>query len=151
MNVGAFNLVPEVSYTVLSFFSFFFLFLFCSNGFFPYVFQLTYSFFNLIYSASPSSVFFISVTVLFNLVCSLNLLFVKYFLYLLSLRLHSFSVILDHLQHYYFELFFQEDCLSLLHLVYSSSVLSCSFFGNIFLCHLILSNLLCLQAVLCRL
>ena len=51
LKVGAFNVFPEVSETVLlSFHSFFFI-LFCSSDLQESVFQLTYSFFCLIHSA----------------------------------------------------------------------------------------------------
>ena len=54
VNVGAFNVVPEVSEMVLiSFHSFFFI-LFHSGDFHHSVFQLTYPFFCLIYSAIDS-------------------------------------------------------------------------------------------------
>ena len=50
VNVDAFNIVPEVS-DCLHFFSFFVFILFHSSDFHQSVFQLTYSFFCLIYSA----------------------------------------------------------------------------------------------------
>ena len=58
-------------------------------------FQLTYSFFCFSYSAIDSFyVFFISVIVLCVwFCCCLNLLFVKHFLYFLSLCLHSFLLL----------------------------------------------------------
>ena len=51
------------------------------------------------------------------MIFSVSIVFVKYFLYLLGLCLHSFSKILDYLYYHYSEFFFQGDCLSLFHLV----------------------------------
>ena len=50
-NVGAFNVVPEVSETVLSSFHSFFFILLCSSYFYYFTFQVTYPFFCLSYSA----------------------------------------------------------------------------------------------------
>ena len=66
-------------------------------------FQVTYSFFCFSYSAIDSLLcIFISVIVLFIwfFCCSLNLLFVKHFLYFLSLCLHSFFVAVEILHHF---------------------------------------------------
>ena len=61
----------------------------------------------------PSSVLVISA------VCSLVLfqVFGKHFLHFISLCLHSFPEILDHLHYHYSVFFFLEDCLCPLHLV----------------------------------
>ena len=66
MSIGAFDIVPEVSETILSsFHSFYFILLFRSY-FHHFIFQLTDSFFCFRYSAIPSRVFLISVIVLFT-------------------------------------------------------------------------------------
>ena len=108
-NTDAFNIVPEVSDTLLiSFHSFFFDLFFGSIST-----SLSYSSFilssaSIIWLLILSSVLYISVIVLFISVCSLNLLFlVKHFLYLLDLCLHSFFKILNHLYYHYSELFFR--------------------------------------------
>ena len=53
-NVGAFNIVPEVSETVLSSFHSFFFILLCGSYFHYFLFQVTYPFFCLSYSAIDS-------------------------------------------------------------------------------------------------
>ena len=53
-NVGAFNVVPEVSDTVLNSFHSFLLILPCSSYFHYFIFQVTYQFFCLSYSAIDS-------------------------------------------------------------------------------------------------
>ena len=93
------------------------------------VFHLTYSFFYLIYSAIDS---FQST---FHLLHCSSLLFkasvsIQHFLYLLSLYLHSFSEILDHLFYcLYPEFFFSRLPIST-SLSCSYRDLSCSFFCN---------------------
>ena len=58
--------------------------------------------------------------------------------------------------YYHYSEFFQKDCLASLHLVVPAGFflsllhMSC-FMCNIFLCHLILSDLLCLWSLFCRL
>ena len=65
-NVGAFNVVPEVSETVLSFFHSFSFILFCSSEFHHSVFQVTYPLSaSVILLLIPSSVAFTSVIVMF--------------------------------------------------------------------------------------
>ena len=51
LNVGAFNVVPELSETVLNSFHSFFFILLCDSYFNSFIFQVTYSFFCLNYSA----------------------------------------------------------------------------------------------------
>uniref|UniRef100_A0A8C9CTW2 Uncharacterized protein n=1 Tax=Phocoena sinus TaxID=42100 RepID=A0A8C9CTW2_PHOSS len=53
-NVGTFNIVPEVSKTVLNSFHSFFFILICSSYFHYFIFQVTYPFFCLSYSATDS-------------------------------------------------------------------------------------------------
>jgi len=68
-NVGAFDMVPDVSQTVLSSFPFYFILLFRSY-FHHFIFQFTDVFFcSDIPLSIPSRVFLISVTVLFVSVC----------------------------------------------------------------------------------
>ena len=54
LNVGVFNVVPEVSETVLNSFNSLFFFLLCSSYFHYFIFQVTYPFFCLSYSAIDS-------------------------------------------------------------------------------------------------
>ena len=54
VNVGMFHIVPDVPYTVLISFHSSFIPLLCSSNFYQSVFQLTYSFFSLIYSTLDS-------------------------------------------------------------------------------------------------
>jgi len=72
-NVAAFNVVPDFSETVFNSFHSFFFILFLGNYFYHSIFQLTYLIF-LYLLLIPSSVFLISVIVLFIIVCSLILL-----------------------------------------------------------------------------
>lgn len=89
VNVDAFNVIPWFYWTVfISFHSFFKLLLFCSMT----VISTSLSSSSVVYSSGsfilvllPPSVLFISVIILLISVCSLNLLFVKYFFYLLGL------------------------------------------------------------------
>ena len=53
-NVGAFNVLPEVSETILNSFHSFFFFLLCGGYFHYFIFQVTYPFFCLSYSAIDS-------------------------------------------------------------------------------------------------
>ena len=53
-NVGAFHVVPEVSETVLDYSHSFFFILFCGSYFHSFIFQVTYPFFCLSYSAIES-------------------------------------------------------------------------------------------------
>ena len=89
MNVGVFNVVSEVSETVLiSFHSFLFV-LFCGSDFHHSVFQVTSLFSaSVILLLIPSSVFFIPVIVLFISVC----LFFKSSISLLNISCISWSV-----------------------------------------------------------
>ena len=101
VNVGVFNVAPEVSQTVLISFHLVFFILFCGNNFHHSLFQLTYLLFCLIYPAIDSFryIFYFSYCILH--LCSLyHLVHIKHFFYLLSLWLHSFSEILDHLYYY---------------------------------------------------
>ena len=81
-NVGAFNVVSEVSETVLNSFHSFFFILFCSSYFHYFIFQVTYPFFCLSYSELfsviinsqlliPCREVLISFIVLFIIVCLL--------------------------------------------------------------------------------
>ena len=111
-NVGVFNVVPEVSEAVLiSFHSLFFI-LFHSRDFHRSVFQLTYSFFGLSYSAIDSfqSIFHFSYFIVYLCLFVLQFLqvFVNHFLYPLDPYLHSFFEVLDHLYYHYSELFFRQ-------------------------------------------
>ena len=54
LNIGAFNVVPEVSETVLNSFHPFFFLVLCSSYFHYFIFQVTYPFFCLSYSATDS-------------------------------------------------------------------------------------------------
>ena len=54
LNVGVFNVVPEVSETVLNSFHSFFFILLCGSYFHYFIFQVTYPFFCLSYSAIDS-------------------------------------------------------------------------------------------------
>ena len=106
-NVGVFNVVPEVSETVLNSFHSFFFILLPGSYFHPFIFQLTYPFFCLSYSVIDSfSSIFISVIVLFITVC---LLFSSSRSSLSVSCIFSilFSAILDHLYYHYSELFFR--------------------------------------------
>ena len=98
----------------------------------------------------PSSVLFISVIVLFISVClffnsSRSLFFnssrslLKHFLHLLSLCLHSFSEVLDHLHYHYSEFFFWKVAYLHFHFNCFSGVLSCSFIWYLALCLFIVS------------
>ena len=152
MNVGVFNVVPEVSETVLiSFHSLFFILLFGSY-FHHSTYQLTYLFFCLSYSI-PSSLVFISVTVLFITDCLFfsssrsllntscifsicaSILFPRSWIIFAIITLNSFSGRLP-------------ICSSF---IWSCGILPHSFICNVFLCHLILSNLLHLWSPFCRL
>ena len=53
-NFGAFNVVPEFSKTVLNYFHSFFFILLCGSYLHYFIFQVTYLFFCLIYSATDS-------------------------------------------------------------------------------------------------
>ena len=90
LNIGVFNVVPEVSETVLiSFHSFFFI-LFHGSEFHHSVFQVTYlSSASVILLLFPSNVFFISVIVLFISVC-LFFNCSRSLLHLLDLCIHFF-------------------------------------------------------------
>ena len=54
LNVGAFSVVPEVSEMVLNFFHSFFFIVLCGSYFHYFIFQVTYLFFYLSYSAIDS-------------------------------------------------------------------------------------------------
>ena len=81
----------------------------------------------------------------------LQFFWVKHFLNLFSVCLHSFSEILDHLCYYYSEYFFLGSLPISTLLSCSSGVLSCSFVWDVFFRHLILCNFLWLQFPFCRL
>ena len=132
-----------LSQTACKLSSFLFFILFYGNGFHNPVFQITYPFI-LVCSAITSSVFFISVIVL-------SILLFKFSSSLLNISCSSQSMPL---------LFFPDLRSSLLPLLWillqvdlpiftslscSSGILSCFLIQSIFLCHLILSDFLCLQ------
>ena len=120
------------------YFSFFFLYS-VPQQCFPAFFQLIYLFFFLIYSAidSLSCIFHFSYCIS-NSVCCLNFqVFVKHFLYLFALCLHSFFgswIIFTVISMNSFSVSSSLSCFS--------GVLSHSLFWNVFVCCLILSNFL---------
>ena len=110
LNVGAFNVVPEISETVLISVHSFFIYSVPWQRFPPFCLQVTYPFFCLsILLLSPSTIFFISVVVLFISVC----LFFFSSRSLLNFSCISQSMppfffeILDHLYYHYSEFFFR--------------------------------------------
>ena len=147
LNVGAFNVVPEVSETVSILFILFSLL--CS----AVVFSTILSYRSLIRSSAsvillliPSREFFISFIVFFIIVYLLfssSRSLLNIFLYFL----HSISKILDHLYYHYSEFFPGRLSISS-SFVWSGRFLPCSFICCIFLCLLILLNLLCLGGLL---
>ena len=106
-NVGAFNVVPEVSLAVLIFFFFSILFyIFCSGAVVStFLFSRSLIRFcaSVILLSIPSSILLISVCLF---VLQFFQVFDKHFLHLLNLCLYSFLKILDYLHYHYSEFFF---------------------------------------------
>ena len=153
VNLGAFNIVPEVSETVLIYFHSFFFILLHDSDFHYSVFQITYSFLCLSYSAIDFlwcifrfiycvahlcfffrfSIRLLYISFIFS-ICAI-ILFLRYWVIFTVITLNYFSGRLPICSSF--------SC--------SCRFLSCSFFCNIILCLLILSNLLCLWTPFCRL
>ena len=142
-NVRAFNAVPEVSETVLSSFHSFYFILLCGSHFHYFFFQVTYPFFaSVILLLIPYREFLISFIVLFiivfllfsssrsllNVSCIFSILFPRFWIIFTLIILNSLSGRLP---------------ISSL-FVCSSGFSICSFICLVFLCLLILLNLLCL-------
>ena len=142
--------VPDVSETILNPFHSFFFILLCSSYFYYFIFQVTYSFFCLSYSAIDSFQKILNFIYCVVHHCLFALQFfqvlVKCFLYFLR----SISKILDHLYYHYSEFFFRQ-AVCFLFIFSSGGFLPCSFIYCVFLCLLILLNLLCLGSPFCRL
>ena len=149
-NVVAFNVVPEVSETVLNSFHSFFFFLLCSSYFHSFIFQITYpSSVSVILLLILSRGFLFSFIVLFIIVCLLfsscrsllnfycifSILFPRFWIIFTITTLISFSGRLPISSSS----------------VWSGGVLPCSFICCVFLCLLILLNLLCLGSPFHRL
>ena len=122
--------------------SFIFFLLFRGSDFYHSVFQLTYLFFCLIYSVILSSMFFISIIVLFNsvflfFISSSSLLNISHVLWVCASIIFPWSCII-------FTIITLNSYLCRLPISNSfscsSGVLSCSFIWNIFLCCLILTS-----------
>ena len=148
--VGMFNVVPEISETVLNSFHSFFFILLCSSYFHYFIFQVTYSSCaSVILLLIPSIEFLISFIVLFIIVCLLFssswsflnvsciffILFPRFWIIFTVITLNSFSGRLP--ISYSF--------------VWSGGFLPCSFICCVFLCLLILLHLLCLGSPFHRL
>ena len=140
-NVRSFNVVPEVSETVLNSFHSSFFILLCSSYFHYFIFQVTYPFFaSVILLLIPSREFLISFIVLFIIVCLLfsssrsllnvscifSILFPRFWIIFTIITLNSFSGRLPISSSF----------------VWSGGFLHCSFICCVFLCLLILLNLL---------
>ena len=106
LNVGAFNVVPEVSKTVLNCFHSFFFILLCLSYFHYFIFQVSYrSFASVILLLIPSREFLISIIVLFiivsllfsssrsllNVSCIFSILFPRFWIVFTIIFLNSFS------------------------------------------------------------
>ena len=137
-NVGAFDIVPEVSETILSsFHSFYFILLFRSY-FHHFIFQLTDSFFCFRYSAIvPFRVVLISLTVLFVSAC-LFFNSSRSFLIESWIFLHSVFKGFFHLYYHYSE-FFSGSLPISSSFIWTSVFLVCFFISVVFLCLFIIS------------
>ena len=149
-NVGVFNVVPEVSETVLNSFHSFFFILLCSSYFYYFIFQVTYLFFvSVILLLIPSREFLISFIVLFitvcllfsssrsllNVSCIFSILFPRFWVIFTIFILNCFSGRLPISSSF----------------VRSGGFLPCSCTCYVFLFLLILHNLLCLGSHFLRL
>ena len=122
-NVGAFNVVQGVSETVLNSFHSFFFILLCGSYFHYFIFQVTYPFFCLSYSAIDS---FSSSRSLLNVSCIFSILFPRFWIIFTIIPLNSFSGRLPISPSFF----------------WSGGFLPYSFICCVFLCLLILLNLL---------
>ena len=137
----------------------FFFILFCGSYFCHSVSRHSFPFFCLSYSAIDSfqsflCVFFclfFSIIMLFITVLQFFQFLVKHFLSFLDSCLHSVSKILGSSLLSLLQILFQVDCLFDFHLFCLVGFYLVTFICKIFLCHLILSNFLCLWSPFCGL